>query len=1027
MHGHVDDANVTSNALEGLTEEQTERLTELLDRYLASLEAGQPLSREALLEEHADLRASLSLYLDKLSELHNFSAGFSPHLAGASSSAPIGSRSSNALFREPTRRDAAHLTPPERLRTSHDRNADATRFDPDVPDMPDEHWALATEGSTARRLGDFELLRVIGRGGMGVVYEAEQLSLRRKVALKLLPLTSLLDSRQIARFKNEAQAAAALQHPNIVPVYAVGSYQGIHYYAMPLIDGYPLDAIIAALRQRKNTPLANVAISEGDQGLGADSQADELSAADGWEVPTDVRRVISLGIEAASALAAAHEEGIIHRDIKPSNLLLDRSGKLWVTDFGLARRVNDHSLTATGDVLGTLRYMSPEQASGRGALVDSRSDIYSLGVTLYELLALTPAVAGGSSPSLLRAIEQHTPVSLRHLRPDLPRDLITVIETAMAKDPYERYHTAQALADDLVRVLEGRPTLAKPPSLLTRVIKWAARHHRWVAAGVLVFLFASLGLGVSTSIIIQKNAIAREHAAAAQKASRTLAELVGRGELELQRLKDIPGAEEVRRNLLSAFVDSHRSFVDEFRDEPSSGINIAKALMRLGTLHGELGEFKTARSQLDEAYSLLTSLVAFDPDDPDYRRELAICANQQGRVLVQLGAIVEAEAFARKAVELQEELTVSDSENTNLAAELAQSRNNLALLLAAKKEPDAAKANEADKEAERLLVAARSELLHLIEEAPEQLKYQELLAATYNNLCSILGQRDPAAAAHLYELSLAAQQKVLDASPNQLPPRRRMAVTYSNLGKARTDAGQLDQAKEAYGNAITIQRQLIAVAPLYRPYISDLSVSLNNLGRALAKQKLQNEAEACFQEAIDWQLRLLQQTPDDASVAHELGGIYNNLAESLQGSSNVHAVDAAFESAIAYQRQARQLAPKVNRYRDFLDKHLVNYSAWLKKTHRYEQALAIALERRILWAGNAGILVGVASDLAEDALSIASDSNRQGVAQRYADAVMETLGLAQKAGLVESHGVTIRQVLSQYPFSSLGKINSPTD
>jgi serine/threonine protein kinase len=309
-------------------------------------------------------------------------------------------------------------------------------------------------------LGDYRLLREVGRGGMGIVYEAEQVSLGRRVALKVLPFAAALDARQLQRFKNEAQAAAHLHHQHIVPVYAVGCERGVHYYAMQLIDGQSLAQVIADLRLQI-----------------ADCQSKEQSANDRTPpvagLPTErstrdasyVRAVARLGIQAAEALGYAHQQGIVHRDIKPANLLVDGRGNLWITDFGLAQCRGDTRLTMTGDVLGTLRYMSPEQALARQGPVDERTDIYSLGATLYELLTLRPTFPGGSREELLQQIALEEPQPPGRVNKAVPADLETVLLKALAKNPEERYATAQELADDLERFLKDMPVLARRPTL----------------------------------------------------------------------------------------------------------------------------------------------------------------------------------------------------------------------------------------------------------------------------------------------------------------------------------------------------------------------------------------------------------------------------------------------------------------------------------------------------------------------------------------------------------------------------------
>src|SRR5947209_985944 len=341
------------------------------------------------------------------------------------------------------------------------------------------------------RLGDFRLLREVGRGGMGIVYEAQQISLDRRVALKVLPMAAAMDGKQLQRFQLEAHAAACLHHTNIVPVHAVGCERGVPFYAMQYIEGRSLAQLIAELRRLEGVdqvdqPVAGLAdistsslaanLVSGRLVSGICGHAESLTAASSRgfkEEPeamklalrpgTDATKprpgsgppsgsstrsrayiftVAQLGVQVAEALDHAHTRGILHRDIKPANLLLDDQGQLWVADFGLAQIQGSPGLTLTGDILGTLRYMSPEQALGKRVVVDGRTDIYSLGVTLFELLALRPAVSGRDRVEILRNIADAEPAPLRRLNPAVPRDLETVLRKAMAKEPSGRYATA---------------------------------------------------------------------------------------------------------------------------------------------------------------------------------------------------------------------------------------------------------------------------------------------------------------------------------------------------------------------------------------------------------------------------------------------------------------------------------------------------------------------------------------------------------------------------------------------------------
>jgi serine/threonine protein kinase/WD40 repeat protein len=401
-------------------------------------------------------------------------------------------------------------------------------------------------------LGDFRILREVGRGGMGVVYEAEQVSLNRRVALKVLPLAATMDPRQLERFRHEARAAALLHHPHVVPVHGVGCERGVHYYAMQLIEGCSLAAVLDVLRgadpggkepgdgpKGPSTPGGNAAPT---RPLAA------LNTVPLRRGRAHFRRVAELVAQAADALEYAHGMGVVHRDVKPANLLLDAGGDVWVTDFGLARLGEGPGLTVSGDLLGTLRYMSPEQALAKHGLVDHRTDIYSLGATLYELLTLRPAVDGASKHEVLHRLAFEEPVPPRKLDRSVPAELETVTLKALAKNPGERYATAQELADDLRRFLDDRPTLARPPSPLQRLRKWSHRHRPLVLGlGVfLTLLAAGLGLGAVTygvrqgELAEERSRFAREKERSERQIAEDLRQVLA-GRAEAVRVARPPG------------------------------------------------------------------------------------------------------------------------------------------------------------------------------------------------------------------------------------------------------------------------------------------------------------------------------------------------------------------------------------------------------------------------------------------------------------------------------------------------------
>jgi WD40 repeat protein/serine/threonine protein kinase/tetratricopeptide (TPR) repeat protein len=336
-------------------------------------------------------------------------------------------------------------------------------------------------------LGDFIVRREVGRGGMGIVYEAEQVSLGRRVALKILSTAGALDSQASRRFQVEAQAAAGLDHAHIIPVYAIGSHDDVAFYAMQFIEGASLAEIVVAFRRLRDGGIApgSAETVSLPVALALDLMPDRFGPG-GTETrkgPTPdirnsdyVRAVVRLAAQAAEALDHAHERGVLHRDVKPANLLLDRFGKLWVADFGLARIMGSETMTVQGSLAGTLRYMSPEQVLGKRALVDRRSDLYSLGATLYELLTLELAIQGHERWEKLSRIDDEEPRPIRRLNPAVPRDLAVIVAKAMAKDVSGRYETALEFGEDLRRFLEGRPVKARRAGAWEQVVRWGRRN-----------------------------------------------------------------------------------------------------------------------------------------------------------------------------------------------------------------------------------------------------------------------------------------------------------------------------------------------------------------------------------------------------------------------------------------------------------------------------------------------------------------------------------------------------------------------
>jgi serine/threonine protein kinase len=599
------------------------RLNAVLLECLEALQQGRGVDRRGLAEQHPEFAAELREFFALREQIDRLAA---PLREAALSGVAVGS---------PT---------------------------PDPQPSPPVPAPSVTASGELGSIGEFQLLREIGRGGMGVVYEAHQTSLNRRVALKVLPFAAALDPKQLQRFQNEAQAAARLHHTNIVPVFAVGAERGVHYYAMQLIEGQSLAALIEELRQRERvapdelppTSGATAAAVErapaSSDGTGpyspfgsvAEARAAQTTSPHAAAISTDrsthrssyFRRVAQLGLKAAEALEHAHQAGVVHRDVKPANLLVDVRGTLWITDFGLAMFQSGAGLTMTGELLGTLRYMSPEQAWARRGDVDHRTDIYSLGITLYELLTLRPVFEGNDRRELLYQIAHEEPREPRRVDRTIPVELETIVLKAIAKRPAERYATAQDMADDLQRFLDDKPILARRPSLRERSVKWARRHRSVVYSAAALMVVVMIGSVVSTVLIAREHAETKAAYERERQKAKEAAEHRARAEANFLQARnavdffvqvsaeDLAGRPEwqpVRLKLLEAALEYYRQFIDQHGDDPALQAELVRSHYQVARLLSELDGRDRGLAYMEHACVKFEQNVQAHPGDHRFR------------------------------------------------------------------------------------------------------------------------------------------------------------------------------------------------------------------------------------------------------------------------------------------------------------------------------------------------------------------------------------------------------------------------
>jgi serine/threonine protein kinase len=840
------------------------RVARALEEYLAALEAGTRPDRAHFLADHADIAPSLAECLDGLDFIRTAAAQVQQPEATGPLAAP----------------------------------APATEIHPEGP------------------LGDYRIVRELGRGGMGVVYEAVQISLGRRVALKVLPFAAALDPKQLQRFKNEAHAAAGLHHTNIVPVYAVGCERGVHFYAMQFIDGQTLAAVIRDLRQQAGLEGGDPATAP-DAARGphdasrtaAGSTVAALSTERSTREAAFFRAAAHLGVQAASALEHAHQLGVIHRDIKPANLMLaprpsSLAPHLWLTDFGLAHCQSQAGLTMTGDLIGTLRYMSPEQALAKRVVVDHRTDVYSLGVTLYELVTLVPAFPGRDRQELLRQIAFEEPRPPRRLNAAMPGELETIILKALEKNPLERYGTAQELADDLERFLKDEPIRARRPTLVHRVKKWARRHQAvvvtaGVAAAVLV-LVALVALATGYAAVSRetdrKDEALRQARANEEEAEANL-KLARKAVDQIydqfaKKFATVPQLQPFQREFLLKALDFYQEFAKRKSSDPKIRGATAGAYYRVGAIQAILRQPGAAEEAYTRAIALFDELVAEDPSIAGYRASLAEAHYSRAGALVASGQNKQAaEQSTRRAVALLAELVADFPKEPEHGQRLALAYQQLGALL---RDPA---------EAEAAMRVGITLCEKLVADFPERPNYWGGLVNGYTSLAPLqaaAGRHEEAEKS--YREAIAHWQRAAGRLGGF--DKTTLAGIYYRLARVLHATGRTQEAEDAYRQAGPLYEKAVADNLFAPTWWIALQACDANLVRLLEQTGRSAEAAAVFGQFLDLQTKFLAVLPEEAA--------YQEPASQITGLlSGVLMVGGERREREEHYRRALELAEKL--------------------------------------------------------------------------------------------------------------------
>lgn len=839
--------------------------------------------------------------------------------------------------------------PPTRPNASGDAG---TTADYEPADAPDED-ARSTETDDAgsapaiktadRNFGDYEIQRELGRGGMGVVYRARQISLNRPVALKMIKAGLLAGDQELRRFKNEAEAVALLDHPGIVPVYEVSEHEGQQYFSMKLVEGSNLAARLQKYKEK----------------------------------PRDAARLVA---DVADAVSHAHMRGILHRDLKPANVLVDEAGHPHITDFGLAKRVEaEEEMTATGAILGTPAYMSPEQASGHRGSITTATDVYGIGSVLYALLAGRAPFRGDSAVDTLTKVKEQPPDPPTKFNANVPRDLETIALKCLEKDPKRRYPSAQALADDVRNWLDSRPIAARRVGAAERAWLWCKRRPA-IAALTAATVLAVVG-GAATTIAVQARANSNLRTAnsrldestkklaaslRAETKARKLAHerkqisdenfAMALGAIKEQvfdfndLLSNRAGTRALQKKLLKSATARWKSLIDRADRPDEVDRTIMVAHMELGDVYLRVDvDNHAAREQFEKGHALAKRMFDSNPERPQPRRDLAISYQKLGDVSYESAQTKRAADLYERAHRLLNALAMAYPTHPRAQRDLSQSYDKLGdIALRTGKTDDAyafysrsIEIEERLKEANPKDVATLRALATMYQRRGDVSEQSSQIARAHSdftrslditrklaadNPTNTLIQRDlfiaqqrigdvayrggrMAEALTWFNDEIATAKKLLASDPTSTVIQLDLTIAQEGLGNVLLETSRLDDALKVYSEGLDIRKQVAAADPSNSHAWRNLSVSHIKIGDVHLKAKRAASAIKPYESALEIRKKLAAADPTDTQTGRDLIVCYNRLGDAFDQSRKYSDAMLAYEKSLAVAKPLAEAHP----------------------------------------------------------------------------------------------------------------------